>query len=206
LVSSGSVGGYICGGTRRSTRTSTNISSNRPRRDQESTANYSRTTRKASPGALLVSSGSVGGYICGGTRRPAWDWVAFPLAEEITPELQGRHLPYELHRIHSNHSQPEIHLVCKARVSRCSLGLFGVCWRIYLWRYASTCVGLGRLSTRRERRPNPTQVDAYLHKYILQQTPKRPREHRELLQNFPLAEDPRGQASPALWLLVRLTW
>ncbi|KAJ5844523.1 uncharacterized protein N7525_002264 [Penicillium rubens] len=44
---------------------------------------------------------------------------------------------------------------------------------------------LGRADPLRvERRPNPTQVDAYLHKYILQQTPKRPREHRELLQNY----------------------
>jgi hypothetical protein len=35
-----------------------------------------------------------------------------------------------------------------------------------------------------ERRPNPTQVDAYLNEYILQQIPKKPSEYRQLLQNI----------------------
>ncbi|KAJ6186598.1 hypothetical protein N7519_007899 [Penicillium mononematosum] len=44
---------------------------------------------------------------------------------------------------------------------------------------------LGRADPLRvERRPNPTQVDAYLNNYILQQIPKRPGEHYELRQNY----------------------
>jgi 5'-deoxynucleotidase YfbR-like HD superfamily hydrolase len=44
---------------------------------------------------------------------------------------------------------------------------------------------LGRADPLRvERRPNPTQVDAYLNEYILQQIPKKPSEYRQLLQNY----------------------